>query len=347
MSSSTLYAVVMAGGRGTRFWPLSRRALPKQCLSLDGGPTLIQRTVARLHPLVPIERVLVVTGPDMVDAVREQLPGLPAANLFVEPSPRNTAPVVAWMAYEVERRGGGVIAVLPSDHAIADEAAFRDALAVAAAVADREALVTLGVVPTRAETGYGWIEPADGDEVDRPVARFVEKPPHKVAEALLAGGRHLWNAGMFLWRHDVVLRAVDRHLPGSAAAVGALRGGATIDEVWTRFEATSVDYGVLEHATNLRVLPVDFGWSDVGSWTALGDVLSAEGWGSGVASAVVAEGASRNLVHAAGKLVALLNVEDLIIVDTADTLLVARRQDAQAVKNLLDTVEGKFPGRYS
>lgn len=345
--STTLWAVVMAGGRGTRFWPLSRRALPKQCLSLDGGPTLIQRTLRRLHPLVPPERVLVVTGPDMVDAVRAQLPELPAENLLVEPAPRNTAPVVAWTAQVVAARGGGVLAVLPSDHAITHEDRFRAALAAGARVAEGGALVTLGVVPTRPETGFGWIEPAEGEGPDRPVRRFVEKPALPMAEALFAGGRHLWNAGMFMWRHDVVLDAVRSHLPGCGGAVAALDAGAPLDEVWTRMEATSVDYGILEHARNIRVLPVDFGWSDVGSWTALAEVLPAEGWGSGVAEAVVAEGAGGNLVHAAGKLVALLNVQGLILVDTPDTLLVARREDAQAVKNLLDAVERKFPGRYS
>ncbi len=345
--SSTLYAVVMAGGRGTRFWPLSRRALPKQCLSLDGGPTLIQQTIRRLHPLVPPERILVVTGPEMVDAVRAQLPELPAENLLVEPSARNTAPVVAWTAQVVAARGGGVIAVLPSDHAIVDEAAFRAALEAGAAIADAGALVTLGVVPTRPETGFGWIEPAEGPGVDRPVRRFIEKPVLPVAEALFAGGRHLWNAGMFMWRHDVVLDAVRAHLPGCDAAVRALADGEPLAEVWGRTEATSVDYGILEHANNIRVLPVNFGWSDVGSWTALAEVLPDRGWGSGVAGAVVAEGARANLVHAAGKLVALLNVEGLILVDTPDTLLVARREDAQAVKILLDAVERSFPGRYS
>ncbi len=345
--SSTLYAVVMAGGRGTRFWPLSRRALPKQCLSLDGGPTLIQRTLRRLHPLVPPDRVLVVTGPDMVGAVRAQLPELPPENLLVEPSARNTAPVVAWTAQVVASRGGGVVAVLPSDHAIVHEDRFRDALETAAGVAEDGALVTLGVVPTRPETGFGWIEPGEGTGLDRPVRRFIEKPVLPVAQALYAGGRHLWNAGMFMWRDDVVLDAVRAHLPGCDRAVRALAGGAALAEVWSGMEATSVDYGILEHANNLRVVPVDFGWSDVGSWTALAEVLPDEGWGSGVAGAVVFEGASANLVHAAGKLVALLNVEGLIVVDTPDTLLVARREDAQAVKNLLDAVERTFPGRYS
>lgn len=342
-----LYAVVLAGGRGTRFWPLSRRALPKQCLSVDGGPTLIQRTVSRLHPLIPPERVLVVTGPDMVDAVRAQLPAVPAENILVEPAPRNTAPAVAWTALEVERRGGGTLLVLPSDHVIGDEAQFRADLEAAAIVAESGVLVTLGVKPRHAETGFGWIEPVEGTDRARPVARFIEKPPQGVADALFSSGRHLWNAGMFAWRHDVVLAAIQAFLPGTAGALDAIRGGASVEATWTRFDATSVDYGLLERAPNISVLPVDFGWSDVGSWTALGEVLPVEPWGGGVADGVVAEGATRNVVHAVGKLVALLNVEDLIVVDTPDVLMVTRKSDAQAVKNLLDAVERRFPGRYS
>lgn len=346
-----LHAVVLAGGRGTRFWPLSRRNLPKQCLSLDGGPTLLQRTISRLSPLIPRERVLVVTGPDMVDPVRDQLADLPPENILVEPSSRNTAPVVAWSAYEVERRGGGVVAVLPSDHYIGDEAGFRADLATAARVAEEGGLVTLGVRPSRPETGFGWIEPDEPESGatggSQKVRRFVEKPPLALAEAMLAGGRHLWNAGMFVWRADVVLEAVRQHLPSTHAALQALREGASIDAVWQRMEATSVDYGILEHATDIRVIPVDFGWSDVGSWPALADVLPPEEWGTGVAASVVASASRANLVHAPGKLVALLGVEGLILVDTPDALLVARREDAQAVKTLLDVVESRHPGRYS
>ena len=342
---SDLYAAILAGGRGTRFWPLSRRALPKQCLSLDGGPTLLQRTVARVQPLVPPERILVVTGPDMEAAVRAQL-DLPADNVLVEPAPRNTAPAAAWTAFEIERRGGGIIAVLPSDHFVGDEAAFRADLATAAAIARAGSLVTLGVVPSRPETGFGWIEPGEGPSRDRPVVRFIEKPPLSVAETLLASGRHLWNAGMFVWRHDVLLNAVATHLPSTSAAITALRGGASLPDLWPGFDATSVDYGLLERVGNLRVLPVDFGWSDVGSWTALGEILPAEAWGSGVTGGVVAETSTGNLVYAPEKLVALLNIDDLIVVDTPDVLLVTRREDAQAVKNLLDRVERRFPGRY-
>ncbi|MFN7146071.1 MAG: mannose-1-phosphate guanylyltransferase [Myxococcota bacterium] len=338
---SDCFAVVLAGGRGTRFWPLSRRERPKQCLSVDGGPTLIQRTVARTG--LPPEQVLVVTGPDMLEAVRAQVPGV---ELLVEPSARNTAAAIAWAALEVERRGGRCSFVLPSDHLIADEPGFRDALAVAAGVAGSGALVTLGVRPTRPETGYGWIEVEEGRGPDHAVRRFVEKPPLAEAERLLAGGRHLWNAGMFVWSPGALLDAVAAHLPGTAAMIGRLRAGHPVSDAWGLSEATSIDYGVLERADGIRVLPVDFGWSDVGSWTALADVLTEGEGGFAVADAVVAIRARNNVVHAAGKLVALLGVEDLVVVDTPDALLVAPRSEAQDVKQLLAEVERRALARH-
>ncbi|MDP2306644.1 MAG: sugar phosphate nucleotidyltransferase [Pseudomonadota bacterium] len=341
------FAVVLAGGRGTRFWPLSRRNVPKQCLSIDGGPTLLQRTVARTG--LPPERILVVTGPDMVDPVREQVPGI---EILVEPSPRNTAPAIAWATWEVARRGGASCAVLPSDHVIGDEPAFRASLARAAEVAAGGALVTLGVRPTRPETAYGWIEPEDRpdgapDATDRAVRRFVEKPPLETAVRLLAGGRHLWNAGMFVWTTRSLLEAVALHLPGTAAMIAKLDGGATIADAWGLSDATSIDYGVMERARDIRVVPVDFGWSDVGSWPALLDVLPLGEGGVTVADAVVARRAEGNIVHARGKLVALLGVDDLIVVDTPDALLVARREDAQEVRLLLEEVERRGLGRYA
>jgi len=336
------YAVVLAGGRGTRFWPLSRRNIPKQCLSLDGGPTLLQRTVARTG--LPLERVLVVTGPDMVDPVRAQIPGV---EILVEPSARNTAPAIAWATWEVARRGGTGCVVLPSDHIIADEDAFRASIAHAAAVAARGALVTLGVRPTRPETGYGWIEPVAGEGTDLAVHRFVEKPPLAVAEEMFAGGRHLWNAGMFVWSTRALLDAVRAHLPNTAGMLDALSAGAPLADVWGRSDATSIDFGVMERAGGIRVVPVGFGWSDVGSWPALLEVLQHGEGGVSVADAVVARRANGNVVHAAGKLVALLGVDDLIVVDTPDALLVARRSDAQEVRLLLEEVERRGLGRYA
>ncbi len=341
-----LYAVILAGGRGTRFWPLSRRALPKQCLSLDGGPTLIQRTVARILPLVPVDRVLVVTGPDMAEAIRAQLPDLPAANLLIEPSARNTAPVAAWTAWEVARRGGGTICVLPSDHMIADEHSFRAALGLALTSAGEGGIVTLGIRPTHPETGFGYIEPVapTAPGCITPVRRFVEKPDHERAVELIRSGC-VWNAGMFCWRSDIVQEAVRRFLPRTAAAMQAWSEGAPLPSVWGETDATSVDYGILERSDGIRVVPGEFGWSDVGSWPALAEILPAQEWGSGVGD-VESLRSTGNVVYSRDRLVALLGVEDLVIVDTPDVLLVARKAEGQKVKDLLDQVERHRPRRY-
>ncbi len=341
-----VWVLVLAGGRGTRFWPLSRRARPKQVLSIDGGPTLVERAVRRAG--VPVDRVLVVTGPDMEEAVREALPA--GVGVLVEPSGRNTAPAIAWGVREVAARGGRRVIVLPSDHMVKDEDGFRAVLREALEVADAGALVTLGVRPTRPETAFGWILPGDDAptaRADRAVARFVEKPPLAAARAMLDEGRALWNAGMFVWKTDVFMDAVARYLPRTAAALGRLSHGADVREVWTDTEATSVDYGVLERATNVRVLPLDVGWSDVGSWTALDEVLPVGEGGVSVAAALVAQDAAGNVVHAPGKLVALLGVHDLLVIDAPDALLVARREDAQAVRQLLEEVERRGLTRYT
>lgn len=343
-----MYAVILAGGRGTRFWPLSRKRLPKQCLALDGGPTLIQATLQRLLPDIPPERVLVITGPDMVEAIAAQLPQLPPANLLVEPSGRNTAPCIAWACWEVARRGGDHFVVLPADHHIGNEAAFRAALREAAGIAMSGALVTLGIRPTRPETGFGWIEPGDADRLGGlPVRRFVEKPPRAVAERLLQERRCLWNAGMFVWRTDVLRQNIRSFLKGCEAFIERLEEGAALADVWGLTEATSVDYGILEHAAGVRTLPVDFGWSDVGSWPVLAELLPDQGWGSGVAEPVVAVEARGNLLHAPGKLVALLGVENLVVVDRPDVLLVADKSRSQDVRALIEELERRGLSLYT
>ena len=350
------YVLILAGGRGTRFWPLSRRNLPKQCLSIDGGPTLIQQTVRRLAPDFGPDEVLILTGPDMVVPIRAQLPELPPENILVEPSGRNTLPCAIWGLAEVRRRGGKAMAVLPSDHHIADTVGFRSLLHDAFAAAGPRSLVTLGIRPSRAETGFGWIEPsATGRTVGhswvRPVHRFVEKPPHATANAMLAAGHFLWNAGMFVWQVDAFEAAL--------LAFGLIErdhlaelGPDTLHRLWPRLPATSIDYGVMERAAEdpsfeVLTLPADIGWSDLGSWPALAEVLPAESWGVGPAGAVVAVRSSENIVHAPGRLVALLGVDGLITVDTGDVLLIARREDAQDVRELLAALESRGLSRYT
>lgn len=335
-----LGAVILAGGRGTRFWPLSRRARPKQVLDLTGAGTLLAQTLARLEGRVPPELRLVVTGPDMEAAVRAECGSAP---VVVEPSARNTLPAIAWGAWEAARRGAEIVMVLPSDHHIARPEALGAALDEAVRVAQTGALVTLGIKPTRAETGFGWIEPAP----DGRVARFIEKPPQVVADQLFAGGQHLWNAGMFVFRVDAFRAALAAHAPATALALAALDNGVSLAAAWPFTDATSIDYAVMERHDRVSVVALDCGWSDVGSWPALDEVLPHAAWGAGVCKEMVEINASGNLVHADGKLVALVGIADLIVVDTPDALLVARREDAQRLREVIAALDARGLVRYT
>jgi mannose-1-phosphate guanylyltransferase len=347
-SCGHLKVLVMAGGRGTRFWPLSRSARPKQCIALGGERSLIQQTVERLSDLVEPECVLIATGRDMELAVREQLPQLPPENFLVEPRGRNTAPCIAWGAVEIARRWGGdtVMAVLPADHVVADEVAFRGVLAAAAQGASAtNSLVTIGIQPTRPETGYGYLKV--GGELGRwggspflRVRRFVEKPDAETAQSFLDSGEYLWNAGMFCWTVDAIRDAYREYLPGTWAAMEALTHQPTaIETLWERFDATSVDYGVMERSRGVLTVPADLGWSDVGAWTALPEVLPSTPGGTIVGRDKLVLDASGNVVHSPGKLVALLGVEGLVVVDTPDVLFVGRLDRAQDIKALNEELE--------
>jgi mannose-1-phosphate guanylyltransferase len=342
------FAVIMAGGSGTRFWPLSRRVRPKQLLAIVNRRSLLQETVARMRGLVATERVVVVTGREHAAAVRRQLPELAADNILVEPVGRNTAPCIALAAEWIHRRApGSVMAVMPSDHAIRDIKAFRRTLRRAFAVAEREeALVTLGVRPTHPDTGYGYINAgADIDErapcVFR-VARFREKPPATVAKRYVASGRYLWNAGIFVWRTAVIRAALERHLPRVAAPLRqAALGGRRLRlplSLYRVLPSVSIDVGVMEPAAARRgppavvVIACDFGWSDVGNWAALGPVWGRDRKGNASRGRTTLLDSSGMTVYAGTRLVAGLGVHDLIIVDTPDAVLVCPASRAQDVR---------------
>src|SRR6185369_13172081 len=280
------WAVVMAGGSGTRFWPRSRRRLPKQLLPVLGSRSLLQETVARLRGIVPTSQVLIVTHRDHAAAVRRQLPQIPARNVLREPVARNTAPCLALAALTIEGRAPGATFVsLPADHMIADVAAFRAALLEALAWAAAEPVaVAVGIRPTSPETGYGYVElgPRLAGRTAR-VRKFVEKPTAARARAFVAGGRHLWNGWMFAWRTTTILGLLDRHLPAVTRALRralgapARRRSATLARTYRRLPSISIDYGVMEHARDVLVVAGDFGWSDVGSWAALADLAGRNG----------------------------------------------------------------------
>ena len=341
-----MHAVIMAGGAGTRFWPRSRARRPKQLLPVFGARSLIRCTFERLLPLVPPERILVVTRGEQVQGVRSELPELPAANLLVEPTGRNTAPAIGLAAAVLQARGAGkdAMVVLPSDHVIQREEEFRAVLAAGERLLqDHDVLLTLGITPLRPETGYGYIrggEPvatAAGRSFLR-VERFVEKPHLETARALVADGRHLWNSGMFLWRPERIRAELERHLPDLApglsrlqAAHGTAAWPAVLQTAYEGFPSLSIDYAVMEKASEVWVLPVDLGWSDVGTWASLAEVRPQDEGGNVLPPGALALQAERNIVEASGRVVVLLGVSDLIVVDAEDALLVCRRERAQDV----------------
>jgi mannose-1-phosphate guanylyltransferase len=346
---SVLYAVLMAGGSGTRFWPASRRARPKQFLSITGARSLIAETWARLDGLVPVERRLVVTAAAQAELVRRELPELVAENLVAEPLGRNTGPCIALASAAVAKRAPDSIQiVLPADHVIRPGAAFRATLAAAAEEARASgALVTLGIRPTYPATGFGYVEAAEvvatrgGAAVHR-VARFVEKPARAKAEEFLKSGRFFWNSGVFVWRTDAIERAVSEFMPDVRAALAAVANGGSLDTLYRALTPVAIDVAVLERARERRMLAIDYAWNDVGSWDALAAVNPADALGNVVTGGgrLVAEDASGCVVHAeSGELIALVGVKDLVVVHAHGATLVLPKERAQDVKQIVERLE--------
>jgi mannose-1-phosphate guanylyltransferase len=348
-----LFPVVMAGGSGTRFWPLSRKAKPKQFLALAGDVPLLAATVSRLPPLAPVERTYVVCGPIHARSVRRILPRLPEENLVVEPCARNTAPCVGLAAVHVARRDErGVMAVLPADHHIARPAAFRDALAAAADVAGKGAIVTIGIRPTRPETGYGYLKVggplAGGGKrrrlAARTVERFVEKPDRATAARYLSSGDYLWNSGIFVFRADVILEEIGKAMPELrdalatiAAALGTRRARRVLEQVFPRCPAISVDYGVMERSDRIAVVPADFGWSDVGSFAALPEVRAPDASGNvAEGDAMIFDGKGNVVLAQPARPLAVIGLDEIIAVDAGDAVLVCRKDRAQDVKKVVE-----------
>ncbi|MDH5674638.1 MAG: sugar phosphate nucleotidyltransferase [Myxococcales bacterium] len=355
---SQRFAVIMAGGSGTRFWPASRAAHPKQFLSLSGGDeTLLQASVRRAAAVVGATQVLVVTSARHAETTRAQLPALPAENLLLEPQGRNTAPCIAWAIAHARRRDPqAVLAVLPADPHVGDEQAFEAVLQRALGVAEGGALVTVGITPNRPETGYGYVQVGEqcGDGARRVVA-FVEKPDAERAEHFFASGDYLWNSGMFFFSAASMLTAIEAHLPQLARWVvecdeAARRGEEEgfVHDSYASLPSVSIDYGVMERADDILVVPGSFGWDDVGSWSAAWQLSQRDGDDNGCGGGeMLALDASGSYVSAPeGKLVALLGVEDLVVVDTPDALLVMPRERAQQVRRVLDELKARDKTRF-
>ncbi len=347
------YAVIMAGGSGTRFWPASRRARPKQLLALAGDAPLLRQAVARVVPLCGLDNVRIATGAALADATLAALPELSRAQLLVEPVPRNTAPCLGWAAACIARTDpDAVIMALPSDPYIADEAAFADTLRRACDSARRGVITTIGIQPTRPETGYGYIQ-AEGSGDVLSVSRFVEKPDLARAEQFLRDGRFYWNAGMFFYRAGDMLAAIARHLPALAQGLERLdaaarigREDAALAEVFPGLPSISIDHGVMEHVSPMAMVRGDFGWSDLGSWLAVAELSHADD-AAGNSASLPAQAralwidARDNHVHdlRSGpdkRAIALVGVSDLVVVQTDDALLVVDRSQAQRVREIVD-----------
>ena len=358
-NSSHFYPVILAGGRGTRFWPLSRRRQAKQLLALDGKQTMIQQTVARLLPLAPAKNLWVITNGDLRPAIVRQLPKLPGKQVLAEPAGRNTAPAIGLAAYLLLRQDpDAVLGLFPSDHVIADEKTYRETLKLGIEIAaSGETIVVLGVRPTRPETGYGYIEvgaPAPSQSLR--VRRFTEKPDAARAAEFLTAGNYLWNSGMFLWSARTLTRALEEHLPKTAAILaqiaatyGTRKFDSTLKKLYAKCENISVDYAILEPrsgkgeaGSRIFCVPADFGWNDLGSWTALYEHKTGDTGGNlVVADRSFALNSSGNYVHAPGKFVATVGVSGLVIVETADALLITTLEQAQDVGKVVKYLDEK------
>lgn len=353
-----LHAVIMAGGAGTRFWPKSTEERPKQFLNIFGEQTMLQDTVERIERLIPAERVWVITNDKYVDLVKGQLPEVPEENIVGEAIARNTAPCVAAAATLIQEKDPeGTMVVLPADHLIADEKEFISILESAEAKANENGtLLTIGIEPNRPETGYGYIEFDDsqseslkGHDVKR-VKQFREKPDEETAEQFIAAGNFLWNSGMFIWKASTIIGEFEKYQPEIYRQIETLQGALNtgdqkeaIDRFYKACPSISIDYGIMEQAESVFVVPGSFGWNDVGSWTAVYELREKDKNGNVIqADAAAFADAKNNLVHSdSDKMIALVGVDNLAVVETENAILVCNLDEAQGVKKVVNQLRDK------
>lgn len=335
------YTVIMAGGRGTRFWPQSRSKHPKQFLSLINQETLLQSTFSRLQGLVPIENIFVVTTEDLVALTQQDLPQLLSKNIIVEPEGRNTAPCVALTLVELEHRGlKGTMIVLSADHWVEDPILFQSNLREAVRYAEKNpTLVVCGIKPTHPETGYGYIE-TESTEVISKVTRFIEKPPLSKAIELIKDPHQFWNAGIFIWDMRVLRDEFEKHSPTMIQALTDWRklkeSPQTLKGVYAQLTASPIDIEILERSSNVAMIAASFRWSDVGSWLAASTFVSKDKDGNHIQGSGVLIDCTNTTVYGGERMVAASGIKDLIIVDTPDALLICHRNDVQSVKQIVE-----------
>ena len=358
------YAVIMAGGGGTRLWPLSRRKTPKQALKLLGENTLFQSTVKRLMGFFPLDHILVVTVSEQAELLKSQMPDLPEENFLIEPAPRGTASVVGFAATVLHHRDPeAVMALFPADHFIRNRDLFYHLLKTAVQVANENYLVTLGITPTFPATGYGYIQRGERlpESFAYPVyhvARFKEKPQQEEAYEMSVRGGYSWNSGMFIWHTQTILSEIERQMPELKSVLDEISDSlaspeldSVIQKVWMPLKSETIDYGIMENAEKVAILPASgLDWSDVGSWDSLFDVvLPSDPHGNILINGEhIAENTRNSLVYGNGKkrLVVTIGVDDLVIVDSGDVLLIAQRDQAQNVREIVEKLKKENKKEY-
>lgn len=334
-----LCALIMAGGKGTRFWPLSTEEKPKQFLNLIGSKTMIQMTIDRIKPIIPLEQIFVCTGAKYVELVKEQLPELPEKNIIIEPEGRNTAPCIALSALVIRRyyEDANMI-VLPSDHLINKEDEFRDIVKKANKFIDEnnESIVTLGIKPSRPETGYGYIKCSDiNEDKELPVIKvdeFVEKPNKEVAEKYLISGRYLWNSGMFIWKVDSILNKIKEYLPNTFNALKSINSlhedelQQFIDDNYNKVDNISIDYGVLENDKEIYVIPSEIEWDDIGTWNAVERYKQKDEENNIVSNNVKVIKSESNMTLNNKKDMVMIGVKDIVVIESDDTIFIVNKK---------------------
>lgn len=352
MKSRAIYCVIMAGGRGTRFWPLSRASRPKQLLKMIGDRSMIQMTVDRLRKIKFVKGIMIIAGPDLVARIKDEIEGIPGENIIIEPSGKNTAPCIGLAAYHLSTQDPDTImGVFPADHIIVGHKAFSGALSTARDLAaSQNALVTIGVVPSSPHTGYGYIQFDRKNELLEgkayKVKTFAEKPTQSAAKRFLRSGDFLWNSGMFVWKASTYLEAMQSLMPEQyeilrevGESVGSKNYQSTLDARWEFLAPQSVDYGILEKAKNIYVVRSEFEWSDVGSWNSFYEMLPKNGDGNVIRGDALVLDAKNNLIHSNSKMTAIVGMENIVVVNTDDATLILPRDRVEEVKKIVNLLQ--------
>ncbi len=347
MPNKNFYVVILAGGSGTRFWPQSRQAHPKQFLDITGNGSLLQETIRRFKSKVSGRNILIVTNKAYKKTIAAQVKDfkVPNENILLEPEGKNTAPAICWAASFIQKRNQeAIMGVFPSDHLILNQKKFLQMMDEATTLAEQEYLVTFGIVPNRPETGYGYIKTQKqkvGRKNINKVVQFTEKPsPVKAKEFVKKG--YFWNSGMFVWKTAVLLKAFETYLPVVYKLLGEKSSASYINKVWSKLPNISIDYGILEKAKNAVAIPAKgLEWSDLGSWESLSEVLKKDKEGNILRGNVISHACKNSLVWSQKRIVATVGLEDIVIIDTPDALLVCRKDLSQNVKNIVDTLKKK------